>query len=147
MRGERNTDRNTRKFITIKDINIWEQIDQIMTLPEYEKSFNKVVNEALFYGIEILFNEVFKIKKPKEEKKETPLKTDEESLSQIIRLLKEIIVNETINKSILCSLFQIKNLELNQKVVSGKKFEEGYYRDTPDYLIQYELKALKENKE
>ncbi len=147
MRGERNTDRNTRKFITIKDINIWEQIDQIMTLPEYEKSFNKVVNEALFYGIEILFNEVFKIEKPKEEKKETPLKTDEESLSQIIRLLKEIIVNETINKSILCSLFQIKNLELNQKVVSGKKFEEGYYRDTPDYLIQYELKALKENKE
>ena len=38
---------------------------------EYEKSFNKVVNEALFYGIEILFNEVFKIEKPKEEKKET----------------------------------------------------------------------------
>lgn len=145
MRGIRNTNRNVRKFITIKDVNIWEQIDQIMTLPEYEKSFNKVINDALFYGIEILFNELFKIEKPKPPENEMQSQNQEEQLLQIVRLLKEMIVNETINKSILCSLFQVKNLELNKRIISGKKFEEGYYRDIPEYLIQYELKALKEN--
>ena len=47
MRGKRNTDRNTRKFISIPDTQKWEQIDELMAKPKYEKSFNKVINEAL----------------------------------------------------------------------------------------------------
>lgn len=51
MRGERNTDRNVRKFITITDELKWEYIDRIMQRGEYKKSFNKVINDALDYGL------------------------------------------------------------------------------------------------
>lgn len=54
MRGTRNTDRNIRKFITIRDMDLWDKIDQIMTLPEYKNSFNKVINDALFFGLDLL---------------------------------------------------------------------------------------------
>lgn len=37
------------KHIRITDIEIGNQIERIMELPEY-KSFNKVITEALFYG-------------------------------------------------------------------------------------------------
>lgn len=153
MRGERNTNRNVRKFIRILDMEIWDKIDEIMTLPEYEKSFNKVINEALFYGMDTLHKQLFfkeefenevSLKQKEESVKE--IEKEREILSQIIRLLKEMIVNETINKSILCSLFQVKNLELNHKTISGQKFEDGFYRDTPNYLVHYELKALKDLK-
>lgn len=146
MRGERNTDRNVRRFIRILDMEIWDKIDEIMTLPEYEKSFNKVINEALFYGMDTLYKQLFLKEEFETEvslnKKE--IEKEGEMFSQVIRLLKEIIVNETINKSILCSLFQTKNLELNQKQINGQKFEQGYYRDTPNYLVHYELKSLKD---
>ena len=46
MRGERNTDKNTRKFISISDMEKWEQIDELMSMPKYEKSFNKVINKT-----------------------------------------------------------------------------------------------------
>ena len=54
MRGERNTDRNTRKFISIPDTQKWEQIDELMSMAKYEKSFNKVINEALDYALPLL---------------------------------------------------------------------------------------------
>lgn len=151
MRGERNTDRNVRKFIRILDMEIWDKIDEIMTLPEYEKSFNKVINEALFYGMDMLHKQLFskeefenEVSLNKKEENNKEIEKESEMLSQVIRLLKEMIINETINKSILCSLFQAKNLELNQKQINGQKFEEGYYRDTPNYLVHYELKSLKD---
>ena len=151
MRGERNTDRNVRKYIRILDMEIWDKIDEIMTLPEYEKSFNKVINEALFYGIDTLHKQLFfkeefgnKVSLKRNEETNQVSDKEREMFSQIIRLLKEMIINETINKSILCSLFQARNLEVNQKQINGQKFEEGYYRDTPNYLVHYELKALKE---
>lgn len=151
MRGERNTNRNVRKFIRILDMEIWDKIDEIMTLPEYEKSFNKVINEALFYGIDTLHQQLFskeefgnKVSLKRNEETNQVSDKEREMFSQIIRLLKEMIINETINKSILCSLFQARNLEVNQKSINGQKFEEGYYRDTPNYLVHYELKALKE---
>ena len=57
MRGERNTDKNTRKFISISDMEKWEQIDELMSMPKYEKSFNKVINEVLDYGLPLLLKE------------------------------------------------------------------------------------------
>lgn len=150
MRGERNTDRNVRKFIRILDMEIWDKIDEIMSLPEYEKSFNKVINEALFYGMDMLHKQLFSkeefenVVSSKRNEENKKVEKENELLSQVIRLLKEMIVNVTINKSILCSLFQVKNLEVNQKGINGQKFEQGYYRDTPSYLMYYELKALKD---
>ena len=57
MRGERNTNKNTRKFISISDMGKWERIDELMSMPKYEKSFNKVINEALDYGLPLLLKE------------------------------------------------------------------------------------------
>ena len=61
MRGTRNTDRNIRKFITIRDMDLWDKIDQIMTLPEYKNSFNKVINDALFFGLDLLIKSLFEV--------------------------------------------------------------------------------------
>lgn len=150
MRGTRNTDRNVRKFITITDMGLWEKIEEIMTLPEYEKSFNKVINDALFYGLEELHRRLFE-RVEETTVGQTEVKTvrrvdgvNEDYFSEVVKLLKEIILNETINKSILCSLFEAKNIELNGERVSGKNFREGKFRDTPDYLSKYELRALRD---
>lgn len=150
MRGIRNTDRNVRKFITIKDVGLWEKIDRLMTLPEYEKSFNKVINDALFYGLEELCHRLFSedTETTERQAEEPNVKRmdgiNEDYFSEVVKLLKEIILNETINKSILCSLFEARNLELNGERVSGKNFKEGKFRDTPAYLTKYELRALRD---
>lgn len=150
VRGERNTDRNVRKFITITDIGLWEKIDEIMTLPQYQKSFNKVINEALFYGLDELHRKLFETVE-EESEMQTIFKTvrridglNEDIFYQIVKLLKEVILNATINKSILCSLFEAKSLELCGEKVNAKKFSDGAFRDTPDYLTAYELRALRD---
>lgn len=51
MRGERVTDRRARRYITITDAALWEYIDKIMEHPDYDKSFNKVINSALLFGL------------------------------------------------------------------------------------------------
>ena len=59
MRGKRNTDRSVRKFITIRDTELWEKIDKIMEEPKYAKSFNKVINDALYFGLDELMRHLF----------------------------------------------------------------------------------------
>ena len=54
VRGERVTDRRARRYITITDDAMWEYIDKIMTHPDYDKSFNKVINSALLFGLPTL---------------------------------------------------------------------------------------------
>ena len=61
MRGERNTDRSVRKFITIRDTELWEKIDRIMEEKKYSKSFNKVINDALYYGLDELMRHLFEL--------------------------------------------------------------------------------------
>ena len=150
MRGERNTDRNARKFITITDMSLWEKIEAIMEIPNYSKSFNKVINEALFYGLPILYKKLFETV-TEEVEGEKPVQlvrridgANEAYFVDIVRLLKEVILNETINKSILCSLFEAKSLELAGRKINAQSFKDGKFRDTPDYLMAYELKALKD---
>lgn len=148
MKGERNTDKNNRKFITIRDMSIWEQIDKLMTLPRYQKTFNGVINDALFFGlpelIKVQFGEVEPPPKKQFHNYGATSKEDGEFYAQTIRLMKEIILNAIINKSILSSLFGAKNQELKGKTVSGTAFERGGFRDTPEYLEDYEIRALKE---
>ena len=149
MRGKRNTDKNTRKFISIPDMQKWEQIDELMSMPKYEKSFNKVINEALDYGLPLLL----KSEKGEVTYESETVKYDEkqvemyyrldELLMEIVNLLEEVILSEIINKSILCSLFNERVRELGDISTSGKMLAEGLLRDTPKYLENYERAELR----
>lgn len=143
MRGIRKTDRNTRRFISISDMNMWEMIDKMMSLEEYSKSFNKVINHALFIGLPLLVQNHFGTE---DEEQEEPANSifEEDYVVQMIRLLKEIILNETINKSILCSLFNLKAQDESLGLKTKEKLEKGGFRDTPEYLSIYEIKGLKD---
>ncbi len=145
MRGKRNTDRNVRKFVSIYDERKWEQIDKLMTLPRYEKTFNGVINDALDYGLPLLIKEAFGIIDGEEESKKynSTHSKEEEFYGQVVRLFREVIMIANINKCILSSLFEAKNLELNHKPVSGEAFRTGCFQDTPEFAEYYELRELK----
>lgn len=147
MRGVRDTDRNHRKYITITDTELWDKIDEIMTLSAYAKSFNKVINDALFYGLDSLRRALFGMtdeipEEPQNDGKRS--ENDEEYNTQIIRLLQEIILNENINKAILCSLFEAKSMELKGERCRAERFDSGRYRETPECFVMDELKMLEE---
>lgn len=144
------TDNRLRRYIRIEKESQWEMIDKLMTLPEYKNSFNKVIADALDFGLPLLVKSYFEVV---EETVDDYIETrmarkidglNEDIFYQIVKLLKEVILNATINKSILCSLFEAKSLELNHERVNAKKFTEGAFRDTPDYLASYELRALRD---
>jgi len=80
LRGERNTDRNVRKFVTIQDSDKWTMIDRLMTLPQYEKSFNKTINAALDYGLPELIKAEFS---EAEDEKPKAEETGEYTLEQL----------------------------------------------------------------
>ena len=130
-------------------MDLWDKIDQIMTLPEYKNSFNKVINDALFFGLDMLIKSLFEVVE-EETERETQVKlvrkregVNEEYFERVINRLEEILLGVTINKSILCSLYHAKDLELNGKPASGGMFDNGSYGDTPDYLGAYESRAMR----
>lgn len=136
-----------QKHIRITDSAITEQINRIMKLPEY-KSFNRVVNDALFYGLPTLCVKLFGEAALREEtsppsQRENCGGLDEKSFNIIVRLLKETVLNVTINKSILSSIFH--DLKQVNKVleIDCEKYEQGLLCDTPDYLNDYETEGLK----
>ena len=124
-------------------MNMWDMIDKMMSLEEYSKSFNKVINHALFIGLPLLVQNHFGTE---DEEQEEPANSifEEDYVVQMIRLLKEIILNETINKSILCSLFNLKVQDDSLGLKTKEKLEKGGFRDTPEYLSIYEIKGLKD---
>lgn len=63
---------------------------------------------------------------------------------EVVKLLKEVIINATINKSLLSSQYHAQEAALNRKVLSGAKFTEGKYSKTPEYLTDYEKQGLRE---
>lgn len=143
---EKQTDKRCRRYIRITDENMWQKIDEIMKLPEY-KSFNKVINDALFYGLDSLYDSLFEV--TEEAVRSTPQRKQsgadtEEYFMRIVRLLQEIILNENINKSILCSLFQAKEMELKGDLCRADRFGSGRYKDTPECFVMDELRMLKE---
>ena len=56
---EKVTDKRARRYITITDRGAWEYIDKIMMHPDYGKSFNKVINSALLFGLPELYKRLF----------------------------------------------------------------------------------------
>ena len=157
MRGVRNTDRNTRKFISIPDTMKWEYIDKLATLPKYQKSFNKIINDALDYGLPLLMKAEFgEVEKPEAYLPEEPPAEQgekngvemyyrfDELLQDIAILIEEVILNATINKSLLCSLFNAKSRELSGMPTRSDRFTSGDLRDTPEYLETYERRTIKD---
>ena len=150
MRGERNTNKNTRKFISISDMEKWEQIDELMSMPKYEKSFNKVINEALDYGLPLLLKaEKSEVTYESEEEKYNEKQVEmyyrlDELLMEIVGLVEEVLLNETMCKSMISSLFNEKVQELGEKSTNGRMLKEGDFRDTPEYLESYERRSLRE---
>ena len=141
------SDKRARRYIRILDENSWNLIDEISTLEQYKKSFNKVINEALFIGLPLLHEKLFGTVRLDENVK--PQVTDGGSATEldcyeeIIRLLKELILNVTINKSLLSSLFNVKDLELNNAKIPFKNFSKGAYANTPDYIEDFEINGLR----
>ena len=103
----------------------------------------------MFYGLPVLHDKLFgKVDLPPETpsvrfKPTQKEKLDNEVMQNVIRLLKEIVLNEVINKSTLSSVFHATALGLNGEEVVGEKFEQGDYSYTPEYLEDYELRGLK----
>lgn len=141
-------DRRQRRYIRIRDADMWSKIDKLMTLPKYSKSFNKIANDALDYGLDELIRRNFEAVEEHAGQAQKFVRKieglNESFYWDIVKLLKEIIVNETINKSLLCSLFNTWVPELSGENVSRKKFQEGRYSETPSYLSDFEIQGLRE---
>lgn len=143
----KNGDRATAKFIRISDENKWELIDELFTLDKFKSNFNKLINDALGYGLPKLYEAEFgKTEEVNVIDTATPQKTDNtddgEILLTIVRLLREVIINENVNKSLVGSLFRLKEIELDGTMI-GKQFSNGHFQNTPDCLVKYEITELK----
>lgn len=139
------------KYITIMDGEVWELIGEIMQVDDYSKSFNKVINEALRYGIVELYGKIFfknndsnedemavseMLEKSKEDKKV------EDYLNEIVGYMKEIVILLTITKSIVSQSHEIKLAEIEGEELSADNVKRGHYANTPKYLESYEMRAL-----
>ncbi len=134
------------KHIRITDIEIGKQIEHIMELPEY-KSLNKVITEALFYGVPMLCEKLFgEVSLGDAAPYNPPIKSNEledRHFRVMIQLLKETAINVVINKSILSSLFHAKEFENKGLRIDNEQFAKGLMSDTPDYLYDFEIEHVK----
>ena len=140
-------EKSIHRHIRITDMEMLDMIDQIMEYPEFN-SFNKVINEALWIALpkildrlegreEITLGEAEPYNVPQSQA------TEEEFYAVVVQLLKEIVMNVVINKSILSSLFHGKRLEYKDCKVDIDSFENGLFSDTPDYLVDFETEMIK----
>ena len=124
-----------------------EQIERLTKLPGYE-SANKVINEAIFYGMPILYEKLTGGMVTEEERENLVApkesgSTDEEFYATLTRLLSETVLNVAINKSILSSLYNfISDKYLGEQCII-QKFNNGLLADTPEYLEQFEAEGIK----
>lgn len=141
------TDNRCRRYIRITDEDSWRMIDEISTYGGYN-SFNKIINDALFYGLPILLDKVGGGMVTEEERNSliqprTNGSTQEEFYATLKRLLKETVLNVAINKSILSSLYNfISDKYLGEQCII-QKFNNGLLADTPEYLEQFEAEGIK----
>ena len=143
-------DKRQRRYIRIRDSDMWKKIDKLMTIPKYSKSFNKIANDALYYGLDELIRRNFESVEARESRTgqiqhmRRADGTNEAYFWEIVKLLKEVLLNETVNKSLLSSLFNTWVPEMSGKDISREKFKQGRYAETPDYLSAFEMSSLRE---
>ena len=141
---------NSRQYISVTDCDLLEMIAEL--LPFY-KSFNRLANDALAYGLPKLIEDKFGEKTLNDEPCEQPTEkptvqisedVHDKRIDEIVRLLQEIIMDTHISKSLVCALFNAKSAELNGKPLSAKMFDSGSMRDTPTCMTKYEIDRLNE---
>ncbi len=144
---------NASIYFRLRDEENWQMIDRLMTLPHYANNRASLINNALTYGLPKLIEEEFGEKTLCDEPCEQPTEKlvvqvqeaiPDERIDQLIRLLQEIVMNTTISKSLICSLFNVKSAELRGKPTSAEKFDGGAMRDTPTCMTKYEIERLNE---
>ena len=134
------------KFITIDDEKKWELIREIATVKRYESSFNAIVNDALAFGLPELHKRLFdKVQLDGEEKAVSVPKeySVDAFYFELIRLMKEIIANQVVEKRLICSIFNLLSLWADG-TRSGEIFRKGFLKDTPDFIVKDEARLLKE---
>ena len=136
-----------QRHIRIADSEMNEQIDRLTKQPGYE-SANKVINEALFYGLPILAEKICGDVVTQEERAALamPRKSgsqEEKFYAVVVQLLREAVLNVTINKSILSSLYNEKSEEIAKDRDKANRFDCGLMSDTPEYLERYEAEGIK----
>lgn len=145
------TDKRARRYIRITDELKWEYIDRLMQLDKYKKSFNKVINDALDYGLPLLLKSEFGEIEDEETTEEIHKQAEpqrviervaDESLVEITDLLEEIVMNTKLSKSMIASLFNERAKNLYGYSVRPELFDMGYLQDTPMYLSESEQTAL-----
>lgn len=135
------------KYIRITDSDMADKINSLMQDGGYG-NFNKVISDALFYGLPILREklvggvvteeEQIALSKPRESGSR-----EEEFYAVAIRLLREIALNGAINKSILSSLYNFIYEITDPRSKEAKAFYGGIMSETPEYLEQFEAEGLK----
>ena len=136
-----------QRHIRIVDSEMNEQIDRLTQQPGYG-SANKVINEALFYGLPILAEKIGGDAVTQEERAALtmPRKSgsrEEKFYAVVVQLLREAVLNVTINKSILSSLYHEKSEEIAKDRDRANRFDSGLMSDTPEYLERYEAEGIK----
>ena len=134
------------KFITIDDEKKWELIREIATVKRYESSFNAIGNDALAFGLPELHKRLFdKVQLDGEEKAVSVPKeySVDAFYFELIRLMKEIIANQVVEKRLICSIFNLLSLWADG-TRSGENFRKGFLKDTPDFIVKDEARLLKE---
>ena len=63
---------------------------------------------------------------------------------QLVRLLKEMLANEVITTSVVCSLFNERAEALDGNAPDAYSLKKGFYQDTPEYLVNEEIRMLKD---
>lgn len=146
------TDNSARRYVRIEDEKNWEWIRKIAMVCPYKNSFNKIVNDALSYGLPLLYKSLFEpaeIGEAKETKEAKPAETkttnsgEKAYYMETTRLLKEVIANEIIIKSVVNSIFREREIRTDGTPIGGL-LSGGKLDDTPGYLIEYESRLLRE---
>lgn len=138
-------------YFQMFDEDKWKMMDKLMILPKYAKSRTSLINRALDYGLPMLmaeeFGEVNLCEEPDDSPhRQIPIKPaiPDETLTEIITLLKRISMNTQLSKSIACSIFNVLSRDLKGQLPNAEAFDNGDLRDTPRYLERKEIQLLKE---
>ena len=136
-----------QRHIRITDSELNAEIERLMQQPGYE-SANKVINDALYYGLPILTERIFGGSVTEEErlalsKPQESGSKEEEFYAVATRLLKETALNAAINKSILSSLYNFVSDVIDPHTKEAKNLNSGLMSDTPEYLEQFEAEGIR----
>ena len=146
MKNEEKKTNRARRYITITDESIWEMIDTIQRHPDYAKSFNKVINEALYYSLPELekrLNGSVSLEEPETDKLSQVVIPESDYYFHIVSLMKEIIANQLTLKNLSCSEFNLLGIWADG-TRTGESFRKGLLRDTPDFIVKDEARLSKD---